>query len=176
MRTGEGGPALAVDGHIRRHGNDAYAEAGSESSAGVNGLHLVCSRRLVGYDTFLSGVVALHGGQEVQEVRVRILTFDDLTVLLPRDEVPGWADGQAWSGTLRLPQAARKAVIPNDVAEALAAAGLDADAYDAAEFTHLLTWLAEAADSHLRQQRLIVVIRSLASRQAAEPPDPSGAA
>lgn len=176
MRTGKGGPILAVDGHIRRHSNDACVKAGSGSSAEVSGLHLVCSRRLVGYDTFLSGVVALHGGQEVQEVRVRILTFDDLTVLLPREEVPGWTDGQEWSGTLRLPPATGKAVIPDDVAEAIHVAGLDADAYDPAELTHLLTWLTEAVDPHLRKQRLIVIVRSLASQQAAEPPDPSGAA
>jgi hypothetical protein len=158
VRAGESGPLIAVSGHVRR-----IADTGAGAV-----VHLVCSTRLAGYDTFLSGLVTLAGGQEV---KVRILTFDDVTVLLALQQLDGWADGQTWSGTLRLPRTARKPALPDDLAVALAAAGLEAGSCDPAELTHLLTWLTEAADARLRRQRLEVIVASLASAARSGPPD-----
>ncbi|MEU4229596.1 hypothetical protein AB0F17_35310 [Nonomuraea sp. NPDC026600] len=175
MRASEHGPVITVSGHVR-HTSSPTSTGFGTGPAVADGLHLVCAARLDGYDTFLSGELLLPDGRQVN---VRILSFDDLTVLLPRQQVPNWADGQAWNGTLRL-RAARKAAVPDDVAEAMRAAGLVEAAYDPAELTHLLTWLAEAADPQLRRQRLTVIVASLAARttagSTAEPCDPTGAA
>lgn len=170
MSAEESRTIISVSGHLRHTDGPAASDT---ASAVADGLHLVCTARLDGYDTFLSGDLTLPDGQQVN---VRILTFDDLTLLLPRQQLPGWSDGHAWSGTLRLRPPARKAAIPDDVAKAMRAAGLDESAYDPAELTHLLTWLDEAADPQLRQQRLAVVVTSLAARSAEDFTDPIGAA
>ncbi|MGW5688892.1 hypothetical protein [Nonomuraea sp. NPDC003754] len=170
MSASERGPVIALSGYVRHPGGPAVPGPGT--AAAPTGLHLVCGSRLDGYDTFLSGELTLPDGQQVN---VRILTFDDLTVLLVRQHLHGWADGQAWSGTLRL-RTARKAAIPGDVAEAMRAACLEEVAYDPAELTHLLTWLEEAADPDLRRQRLAVVVASLAARPTDRAPGPTAGA
>jgi hypothetical protein len=174
MKAGKSATTVTVSGHVRHTGGPAAA--GAEPAAAAHDLHLVCATRLDGYDTFLSGDLTLNDGQQIN---VRILTFDDLTVLLPRQQLDGWADGQPWNGTLRLRPAAKKADVPDDVAEAMHAAGLDESSYDPGELTHLLTWLEEAADADLRRQRLALIVQSLAARPArptGAPPHAAGAA
>ncbi|MGW4412390.1 hypothetical protein ACWEJ6_50920 [Nonomuraea sp. NPDC004702] len=174
MRAGKSATTITISGHVRHTGSPAAAD--TEPAEAANDLHLVCATRLDGYDTFLSGDLTLNNGQQIN---VRILTFDDLTVLLPRQHLDGWADGQAWNGTLRLRPAARKAEVPDDIAEAMHAAGLEESSYDPGELTHLLTWLDEAADADLRHQRLAVIVQSLAAhptRPTGAPPHAAGAA
>jgi hypothetical protein len=131
---------------------------------------LVLSDRLDGRDTFLRADLALD--PDGVQVRVRVHTFDDVTVLRPsRDDViTDRAHGEAWSGRLRLPPDRRPGAVPDDLAEALAAAGLpiELDALDERQRRHLLGYLADAKAPAVRQARIVTIMAALVLVPAAE--------
>jgi hypothetical protein len=98
-------------------------------------------------------------------LQVRILTFDDVTVLspLPGQDLPAAHDGQVFTGTLMLPHGWRPPLVPEDFARAAAAAGIDTGAWSEPEARQLLTFLGEAREgSPVRAQRIKAIITALA--------------
>ncbi|MFD4123855.1 hypothetical protein ACFXKK_02980 [Streptomyces globisporus] len=144
--TGE----LAVHGHLRQRERKTL---------------LVVDGRLSGHDTFLSTTLRLEQPVHVPELRVRILTFDDVTVLSPLDQVlPQERAGGEWSGTLLIPHGARPPAIPEDLAQAAAEAGVDTGGWSPAEARHLLTFLGEAGSASVRAERIAMIITTLGGR------------
>ncbi|WP_424892255.1 hypothetical protein [Streptomyces sp. XH2] len=126
--------------------------------AGPQGPHLVLEEPLRGHDTFLTGTLLLDV-PDAGEVQVRILTFDDITVLAPTDLATLPDDlGDRWSGTLRLPHGWRPPALPEDLARAAAEAGVDPAQWDAAHTRHALTYLSEARDPHVRAERIRLIV------------------
>ncbi|MFF3976606.1 hypothetical protein [Streptomyces sp. NPDC001828] len=126
---------------------------------------LVVDTPLTGHDTFLSTTLRLDQPVHLPELPVRILTFDDVTVLAPL--LPVALQGQAgeeWSGTLLIPHGARPPAIPEDLAQAAAEAGVDTGRWSPAEARHLLTFLAEAGSASVRAERIAMIITTLGSR------------
>ncbi|MGC4950096.1 hypothetical protein ACLQ2N_28340 [Streptomyces sp. DT224] len=146
MHTGE----LAVHGHLEQRGNSVL---------------LVVAERLSGHDTFLSATLRLeHEGTSV-DLPVRIMTFDDVTVLSPlKAALPPGQVGEEWSGTLLLPHGARPPTIPDDLARAAAEAGVDPSGWSPAEARQMLTFLGEADPGDVRTERISMVIAALATR------------
>lgn len=144
--TGE----LAVRGHLQqREGKPLF----------------VVDERLTGYDTFLSTTLRLEQPVHVPELPVRILTFDDVTVLSPLAPVLQQVRaGEEWSGTLLLPHGARPPAIPKDLAHAAAEAGVDTTGWSPAEARHLLTFLGEAGAASVRTERIAMIITTLRGR------------
>ncbi|MER7963832.1 hypothetical protein [Streptomyces ardesiacus] len=144
--TGE----LAVHGHLRQREGKTL---------------LVVNGRLSGRDTFLSTTLRLEQPVRVRKVAVRILTFDDVTVLSPLDPVlPQERAGEEWSGTLLIPHGARPPVIPEDLAQAAAEAGVDTGGWSLAEARHLLTFLSEAGSASVRAERIGMIVKALGGR------------
>lgn len=126
---------------------------------------LVVDERLSGHDTFLSTTLRLEQPVHVPELPVRILTFDDVTVLSPLDPVlPLERVGEEWSGTLLIPHGARPPAIPADLAQAVAKAGVDTSGWSPAESRHLLTFLGEAGAASVRVERIAMIITTLRGR------------
>ena len=124
---------------------------------------LVLCERLDGYDTFLLADLTLDPGGV--SVRVRVHTFDDTTVLHPARgaALHDRADGEAWSGQLRPPNRRRADPVPDDLAEALTAAGLTAglDTLDDRERRHLLGYLADATVPAARRRRISTIVAGM---------------
>lgn len=120
-------------------------------------IHLVLHQRLVGYDTFLTGTLDIFG----HCIRVRILTFDDVTVLRPLDQLSTDTKGLTWTGILRLRARARDPRVPEDLATAAAEHGRDLNALDAGELHYALTFLAEATTPSIRQARIGAIVAAL---------------
>lgn len=128
----------------------------------------VLDERLTGHATFLTATLVVDEARAPHCVRVRILTFDDVTVLspLPGQHVPAGRDGQAFAGTLMLPHGWRTPQIPDDLARAAAAAGIDTGAWSEPEARQLLTFLGEAReDSPVRAQRISAIISALEAQR-----------
>lgn len=126
---------------------------------------LVLDERLTSHDTFLSAVVRLEAPGPARDVRVQILTFDDITVLAPLGDASLLGEaGLEWSGTLLLPHGSRPPVVPDDFARAATEAGIDTDAWPPAEARQLLTYLAEARGP-VRAERIRAIVNAL-TRQA----------
>jgi hypothetical protein len=141
---------LAVHGRLeRREGTELF----------------VVDERLSGYDTFLSTTLRLDRPVHLPELPVRILTFDDVTVLAPLLSVlPQAQAGEGWSGTLLIPHGARPPTIPDDLAQAAAEAGVDTSGWSPDEARQLLTFLGEAGCGPVRTERLGMIIAALAGR------------
>ncbi|MFE6101275.1 hypothetical protein ACFVQ4_15040 [Streptomyces laurentii] len=125
-------------------------------------LLLVLDERLTGRDTFLSAVVLVATpAPAAVETRVRILTFDDVTVLLPFGSPLGGVEaGQRWTGTLLLPHGSRPPDVPDDFAQSAGAAGIDTGTWSPAETRQLLTYLGEAS-GQVRAERIRTIINAL---------------
>ncbi len=124
---------------------------------------LVVDERLSGHDTFLSTTLRLDQPVRLPDLPVRILTFDDVTVLAPLVSVlPQSQDGEEWEGTLLIPHGARPPTIPDDLAQAAAEAGVDTSSWSPAEARHLLTFLSEAGSGPVRTERIGLIIAALA--------------
>ncbi|WP_312866213.1 hypothetical protein [Streptomyces boluensis] len=118
--------------------------------------------RLSGHDTFLSTTLCLDQPVYLPELPVRILTFDDVTVLASLVSVlPQAQAGEEWSGTLLIPHGVRPPTIPDDLAQAAAEAGVDTSGWSAAEARQLLTFLGEADPGPVRAERIGMIIEAL---------------
>jgi hypothetical protein len=126
-------------------------------TADSNGTILVLSERLDGHNTFLTGQVQIG---EAPPQAVRILTFDDVTVLRLRDQSPTPLVG-SWSGILHLPHGWRTRSIPDDLAAAATTAHRDLGALDEAELRYALTFLGEASTDTIRHARIHAIINAL---------------
>jgi hypothetical protein len=118
---------------------------------------LVLSHRLDGHDTFLLTELALD--PDGVNVRVRVHTFDDITVLQPTGEAS--ITGDTWAGRLRLPRTRRPTAVPDDLAEALADAGTSLGHLDERERRHLVGYLADATDPAVRRSRIVTIVAGL---------------
>ena len=121
------------------------------------GTMLVLSQRLDGHDTFLTGQLQVG---DAPPVSVRILTFDDVSVLLLLDHVP-LPLAKCWSGILHLPHGWRTRSIPDDLATAAATAHCDLGVLDEAELRYALTFLGEASTNAIRQARIDAIVTAL---------------
>ena len=125
-------------------------------TADSHGPMLVLSERLDGHDTFLTGQLQIG---DAQPMAVRILTFDDVTVLRLIDQSP--PPRAPWTGILHLPHGWRPRSIPHDLAYAAAAARRDLGKLDEAELRYALTFLGEANSSAIRQARVNAIVGAL---------------
>lgn len=116
---------------------------------------LVLEQHIEGHDTFLSGRLAL--GQE--SVAVRIISFDDVTVLRPLEPVS--VSAPRWAGVLHLPHGARPRRIPPDLAHAARKSERDITALDPAELRYALTFLNEATTGTIREARIEAIVSAL---------------
>jgi hypothetical protein len=138
------------------YSNSALPVSGTVS-ADAEDTMLVLSTRLDGHDTFLTGQLEF---DQQQAVSVRILTFDDVTVLRVLDgSIP--AQTTEWSGTLHLPHGWRTRKIPDDLAAAAEVAQRDLASLDEAELRYALTFLEEAATVAIRQGRTAAIVNAL---------------
>ncbi|MFI9626437.1 hypothetical protein [Streptomyces sp. NPDC052042] len=144
MHTGE----LAVRGRLEQCGEKVL---------------LVVDERLSGHDTFLSATLRLDRPMRLPELPVRILTFDDVTVLSPLSlALPQAQAGKEWSGTLLIPHGSRPPAIPDDLAQAADKASVDTSGWSPAEARQLLTFLGEAGPGPVRAERIGLIIAALA--------------
>lgn len=119
---------------------------------------LVLSRRLDGYDTFLTGTLELGDGTAEP---VKILTFDDITVLRRTTTGDALPAGSAWSGKLHLPHGQRPRIVPTDLAETASSHRRDLTSLDSAELRYALTFLGEATTTDIRQARIDAIVAGL---------------
>ncbi|MFF8880722.1 hypothetical protein [Streptomyces flaveolus] len=126
-------------------------------------LLFVVNEPLSGHDTFLSTTLRLDQPLHLPELPVRILTFDDVTVLAPLISVlPQSQAGAKWRGTLLIPHGARPPTIPVDLARSAAEAGVDTSHWSPTEARHLLAFLSEADSGPVRTERIGMIIAALA--------------
>lgn len=142
----------------------ALPVTGTVSPASPDGVVLVLRDRLGGHDTFLTGRLELEGGPSLT---VRILSFDDVTVLRVVGREPPVVAGGAWAGVLHLPHGWRSASAPADLVEAADRAGRDLAALDAAELRYAVTFLGEASTDDIRRGRIAVIVDALPSAERA---------
>jgi len=126
--------------------------------AGSDGTIFVLSRRLDGHDTFLTGQLQLAGDDKL--MGVRILTFDDVTVLRPVDRSQALPAGH-WTGTLHLPHGWRRRPVPEDLTAAAERENRDLGSLDPAELRYALTFLGEATTPGIRQARIEAIVQAL---------------
>lgn len=133
---------VAVRGHREDHdGTCAY----------------VLDRRITGHDSFRPARLRLTGRPD--DVRVRVLTLDDVSVVVPLPGEPELAD--RWDGTLHLPAGPRGPAMPADLAAALVAAGVDPDALPDTMRRHLVGFVAEARRGPTRDARLAAAVNAV---------------
>jgi hypothetical protein len=118
---------------------------------------IVLAARLDGYDTFLTGQLELIGQTPFG---VRILTFDDVTVLRPR-EAPVVLHAGEFAGVLHLAHGRRSQRVPRDLAAAAVSAYRDLDQLTEAEQRYALTFLEESTTAWIRQGRIDIIIAAL---------------
>lgn len=118
---------------------------------------LVLSSRLDGHDTFLKGSLDAWGAS----VPVRILSFDDVTVLHPEDQAGIPEAGTRWHGTLHLPHGLRPRTVPPDLKERAADHQRSLEVLDEAELRYVLTFLSESTTSAIRQARVEAIVSAL---------------
>lgn len=126
-------------------------------AADSSGIMLVLSERLDGYDTFLTGHLQLG---DAPPATVRILTFDDITVLRLLDQ-PTTALAKSWAGVLRLPHGSRTQQIPRDLVAAAVTAHRHLGALDEAGLRYALTFLGEASTDAIRRARIDAIVKVL---------------
>ena len=127
-----------------------------------NGSLFLLSKRVEGHDTFLTGSLEVDGEEE--RVLVRILSFDDVTVLHPTTQYP-IESRKRWSGTLHLPHGLHPRLIPRDLQEVAEAADRRLDALDTAEIRYALRFLEEATTDQIRVSRIDAIVRALPPRE-----------
>jgi hypothetical protein len=123
---------------------------------------LILTARLEGHDTFLTG--SLHVGSE--KIAVRVMTFDDMTVLLPDPSAPQLPD-TAWAGILQLRTGRRDLDMPPDLASAAQQQGVLLSALDEPEMRYATTYLGEASTAAIRQARIAAILAPLPRRPGA---------
>ncbi|SHN52678.1 hypothetical protein SAMN05660350_00415 [Geodermatophilus obscurus] len=141
----------------------ALVVAGSVETLTASSAVLLLDERLRGRDTFLTGRLEL-GSRDRQvraDVSVRILTFDDVTVLRVAEALPGLTAGGRWSGTLHLPHGWRTVAAPADLIAAARTAERDLAALDEAELRYAVTFLTESTTDEIRRGRIGIIVASL---------------
>jgi hypothetical protein len=126
-------------------------------AADSQGTMLVLSQRLDGHDSFLTGLLQL---EATPPMAVRILTFDDVTVLRVLDQST-LSPTKPWAGILHLPHGWRKRTVPDDLVAAAATADRDIEALDDAELRYALTFLGEASTEAIRRARIEAIVNAL---------------
>ncbi|MFI5804450.1 hypothetical protein [Streptomyces sp. NPDC051561] len=133
-----------------------------------HGLLLVLDDRLTGRETFLSARLLLGTPPDLMTVRVRIFSFDDISMLAPLSgEQPDMRDSGRWSGTLLLPHGSRPPNVPADLAQAAETAGVDLSSWTGPDARQMLTFLGEAREKEVRDTRINMIVASLAPGQEA---------
>jgi hypothetical protein len=125
---------------------------------------LILTTRLEGHDTFLTGRLTL----STEQIPVRIMTFDDTTVLLPEQETSDLPDG-AWAGYLHLRPGRRNRHVPPDLATAARCQGVLLSALDEPEMRYATTYLGEASTPDIRQARIAAILAPLPQLPGARP-------
>jgi hypothetical protein len=90
------------------------------------------------------------------DIRVRVLTLDDVTLVCPLPDEPDLPD--RWEGTLVLPQKGPGPAMPADLLQALVAAGLDPADLEAASRRHLVGFVTEARAGPTRTARIAFAV------------------
>jgi hypothetical protein len=116
---------------------------------------LVLDERLDGHDTFLPGSLELGGGL----LPVKILTFDDVTVLHPASAAS--LPAGKWAGRLHLRHGLRARSVPDDLAAAATRRKRRIDVLDEAETRYAVTFLSEATNAAIRAARIDVIVNAL---------------
>jgi hypothetical protein len=129
-------------------------------AADSDGTMLVLSERLDGHDTFLTGQLQVG---DAPPMGVRILTFDDVTVLRLLDPA-STPPAESWKGILHLPHGWRTRSIPDDLSTSVITARRDLGSLDEAELRYALTFLGEASTATIRQARIDVIVNALPLR------------
>jgi FMN phosphatase YigB (HAD superfamily) len=120
---------------------------------------LVLASRLEGRDTFLTGTLRLDGRTPFA---VRILTFDDVTVLHPTTETARTPPvGAVWEGVLVVSHGLREHEVPADLAEAAAGRHRDLTGLTGRELRYALTFLREATTPDIRARRVDAIVTAL---------------
>lgn len=117
---------------------------------------LILTARLEGHDTFLTGSLDLG----TEQITVRVMTFDDMTVLLPEHDSP-WLPAAEWTGTLCLRHGRRHQHVPSDLAAAANEQGTLLSALDEPEMRYATTYLDEATTPQIRQARIAAILDPL---------------
>jgi hypothetical protein len=117
---------------------------------------LILASRLEGHDTFLTGTLDLGA----EQITVRVMTFDDMTVLLP-DHDASPPSTSAWTGALRLRRGRRQERVPADLAAAASEQGILLSALDEPEMRYATTYLDEATTPQIRQARIAAILGPL---------------
>jgi hypothetical protein len=94
--------------------------------------------------------------EPVVDIRVRVLTLDDVTLVCPLPDEPDLPD--RWEGTLVLPKAGSGPAMPADLVQAIVAAGLDPTVLDDAARRHLVGFVTEARPGPTRTARIAVAV------------------
>lgn len=93
------------------------------------------------------------------DVRVRILTLDDVTLLCPLPDEPELPDH--WEGTLLLPPHSRGQSMPAELVDALVTAGVDPAELEVASLRHLVGFVAEARPGPTRDARVALAVTAV---------------
>lgn len=125
---------------------------------------LILTARLDGHDTFLTGNLALG----TEQITVRVMTFDDMTVLLPDQDTASLPEA-AWTGTLHLRHGRRHQHIPADLAIAAQQQGALLSALDEPEMRYATTYLGEATTPDIRHARIAAILAPLPQVPGARP-------
>lgn len=118
---------------------------------------LVLSERLDGYDTFLSGQLTVG----TADISVRILTFDDVTVLRPMGADESIFIPSTWRGVLHISHGLRSREVPADLAQEVSARRRDLTALSEAELRYALTFLRESTTHKVRRSRIDAIASAL---------------
>ena len=103
------------------------------------------------------------------DVRVRVLTLDDVTLICPLPDQPELPD--RWEGTLVLPPAGRGPAMPADLLDGLLDAGLDPTDLEAASRRHLIGFVAEARPGPTRTARIAFAVDAVRQDRTAAAAD-----
>jgi len=111
-------------------------------------------QRINDYDTFLRAELTI----EDLTIPVRIHTLDDLTVLVPSEADASVFRGGRFVGSLLVATGRREFKVPGDLAVAATARGLDIDLLDQSELRYALTFLGQASNLEIRNQRIDAIL------------------
>lgn len=116
-------------------------------------------QRVTGHDSYRPAQLIRSSGEPL---RVRVLTLDDITIVYPLS--PNVDLPEEWEGTLRLSPGRRGPRMPDDLASALASAGVDPEGLDDAQRRHLIGFVTEARPGPTRDARIAAAVEAARPR------------